>query len=180
MCLNFILQIPLWVSVYAFGNYARLFVSHVLSKCASVWEIPRLNSSITVCGDPWEQTGLWTCLAPFGMLKVATQHCLRPVGAAGFNYGSVLSWETANFHSHSSSLVTFSHCLLHGGSLLPSGFQLFDLLSHLSPPSFISIPFALDFHLPPFPYFLFKSSLTLSFCSASFSIPCHFKICPSL
>lgn len=98
--------------VHAYCNYACLCVS---LSCRSVWETPHLNSSITVCGDPWEQTGLWTCLAVSGMLKkVANQHCLRTGGAAGFNYGSVLCWETANFHSHIASLVTFSH----GGSLL--------------------------------------------------------------
>lgn len=77
------------------------------------------------------------------MLKVATQHCLRIGGAAGFNYGSVLSWETANFHSHISSLVMFSHCILHDRSLLPSGFQLLAVLTHFSPSSFTSLPFAL-------------------------------------
>lgn len=84
--------------------------------CRSVWVCERhpwLNSSITVCGDPWEQTGPRACLAAFGRLIVVTQHCLRTGGAAGFNYGSVLRWETANFHSHISSLVTFSQCVLH-------------------------------------------------------------------
>lgn len=78
-----------------------------------MWEIPRLNSSITVCSDPWQQTVQWTRLTPFGKLKVANQHCLRTEGVAGFNYGSLLNWEKDNFHSHASSLVMFSHCLSH-------------------------------------------------------------------
>lgn len=160
------------VCVYAQSNYACLCVSHVLSKCVSVWEIPRLHSSITVCGDPWEQTGLWTCLAASGMLKVATQHCLRTGGAAGFNYGSVLGWETANFHSHISSLVTFSHCLLHGRSLLPSGFQLCALLSHL----FLLNPFSLC--LAHSIHFHLLSSPSCCFCFASFPMSCQLHFSP--
>lgn len=105
---------PLWISVFI--HLVFMCVSLFPMTCRSVWVCERhpwLNSSITVCGDPWEQTGPRACLAAFGRLIVVTQHCLRTGGAAGFNYGSVLRWETANFHSHISSLVTFSQCVLH-------------------------------------------------------------------
>lgn len=76
------------------------------SKCVNDILSEQLNHWEQWSQSPWARPSL------FGWRTAATQQSLRTGGAFGFNYGSVLSWEKASFHSHISSLVTFSHYAL--------------------------------------------------------------------
>lgn len=111
--------------------------------------------------------------------KVATQRCLRTGGSAGFNYGSVLGWERANFHSHTVSHAVCSlwfliFCSSHFSPSLEAIFVAPILLHFL-------VCFSVDAFLPqslPLTPFTFIYSSFLSCCSyfAYFSTSCPFYL----